>query len=218
MTVDSVEQGMPLVSEARAWLVSQGLRELEGFPIDLKVEQLDDWQGGGAEQGFYETAVKRVYITKGLSPVKFSAIACHELVHVWTFIVNFSHSRCSSFWCATPDWAEEGLCELLAYRYLKSLGTEEAEILAAMRIGGSYKGDEYRGAYVKGLQWAILKADGLGLEYFLDVIRNDIKERTCHWWRNKSKTRAGIERAIAKEREEMAPMRAMVAAIVDELL
>jgi hypothetical protein len=61
-----------------------------------------------------------MYIRKGLPAILFMGSVAHELAHVYTALRR---------WRLHP-WAEEGLGELLAYRFFHDLGTPEALFLA----------------------------------------------------------------------------------------
>jgi hypothetical protein len=59
-------------------------------------------------------------LRRGLPAHLFMGVVAHELAHVWTAIRR---------WRLHP-WAEEGLGELVAYRFYHDLGTPEALFLA----------------------------------------------------------------------------------------
>lgn len=54
----------------------------------------------------------RVTILKGLPYLLFCGVTLHELGHVWLTVHGITH---------LPGWAEEGLCEFLAYRFYSHL-------------------------------------------------------------------------------------------------
>jgi hypothetical protein len=61
-----------------------------------------------------------MYIRRNLPAILFMGVVAHELAHAWTALRR---------WRLHP-WAEEGLGELLAYRFFRDLGTPEALFLA----------------------------------------------------------------------------------------
>lgn len=62
-----------------------------------------------------------VAIRRGLPKPLFQGVTIHELTHVWCTV----HEVVS-----LPEWAEEGFCELLAYRYYTQLLSPEGKFFA----------------------------------------------------------------------------------------
>ncbi len=67
--------------------------------------------------GVMDAKIRGVALLIGLPPTLFEGVVAHELGHVWTWVHSIFH---------LPDWAEEGFCNLLQYRYYGYLGTTEA--------------------------------------------------------------------------------------------
>ena len=59
---------------------------------------------------------------QGLPAPLFQGVVVHELGHVWLVVHDIK---------GLPPWAEEGFCELLAYRYYSGLNTPEGRFYAA---------------------------------------------------------------------------------------
>src|SRR5207237_957586 len=62
------------------------------------------------------TDVNGVAILRGLPMALFQGVAAHELGHAWLIVQGIK---------GLPSWAEEGFCELLAYRFYAGTGTTE---------------------------------------------------------------------------------------------
>ena len=63
------------------------------------------------------TDVDGVAVLAGLPTPLFEGVVTHELGHVWLIAHGIK---------GLPQWAEEGFCELLAYRYYTQLNTPES--------------------------------------------------------------------------------------------
>jgi LIM domain/Protein DA1 len=69
----------------------------------------------------YSSHVEGVAVLQGMPPTLFAGVVLHELGHVWLTVHQIEQ---------LPPWAEEGFCQLLSYRYYKSLNTPEARFHA----------------------------------------------------------------------------------------
>ena len=63
------------------------------------------------------TNVDGVAVLEGLPTPLFDGVVAHELGHVWLIVHGIK---------GLPQWAEEGFCELLTYRYYKQMNTPES--------------------------------------------------------------------------------------------
>ena len=68
------------------------------------------------------TQVNGIAILHGLPTTLFQGVTMHELGHVWLIMHGIQN---------LPPWAEEGFCELLAYRYYQHLNSPEARYHAS---------------------------------------------------------------------------------------
>lgn len=68
------------------------------------------------------TEVGGVAVLQGLPSTLFQGVTIHELGHVWLIVHGVK---------GLPLWAEEGFCELLAYRYHTQLNTPEGLYFAS---------------------------------------------------------------------------------------
>jgi hypothetical protein len=132
--IETKEQAQPLFRQVVQWVNGQGLR-YNNLPIHLELcgratlakymqgRDLPDALGATAGKFYTENGrivraeVSGVAILLGLPSTLFRGVVAHELGHVW--FVTQSIQR-------VPSWAEEGFCELLAYRYYSELNTPES--------------------------------------------------------------------------------------------
>ena len=61
--------------------------------------------------------VDGISVLRGLPSILFQGVTVHELGHAWLAVQGVQ---------GLPSWAEEGFCELLAYRFYKELNTPES--------------------------------------------------------------------------------------------
>ena len=127
--VTSPEQAQRLIRRVLRW--AQGLGIVLGPAFVLRVTLTDRPSDRPGHLG--STLIRSVvtprgerrrvlgmYIRRSLPATLFMGVVAHELAHVWTALRR---------WRLHP-WAEEGLGELLAYRFFRDLGTPEALFLA----------------------------------------------------------------------------------------
>jgi hypothetical protein len=103
---------LKLQIELTEWNVLPHLsgRVMNGHALGLTLQRVS--VKGGTRQG-----VDKVAILRGMPQVLFEGVASHELGHVWLAVQVKS---------LLPMWAEEGFCELLAYRRYQAIGTKES--------------------------------------------------------------------------------------------
>ena len=131
--VETIEDARPLYAHVVQWAGNQGIK-YNNLPLRLelcdrtRVAQLLHGRSGGHPLGVttsttstqngrvVSTQVTGVAILAGLPPTLFQGVTMHELGHVWLIAHGVQ---------GLPEWAEEGFCELLAYRFYQSLQTPE---------------------------------------------------------------------------------------------
>lgn len=122
--VENIAQARLLTKQVVRWARNLGMR-FGGLP--LRVCLMDRLaRPGRLGITFYQTLIRRrklvrtkilgIAVVRGLSPIRFQGVVAHELGHVWTAL------HCVRL----QPWAEEGFCELLAYRFYVDLGTAES--------------------------------------------------------------------------------------------
>ncbi len=137
--VETIEEAKPLYARVVHWASSQGLT-YNNLPLKLelcdrtKLAQLLHERSSTHSLGvtmsttytengrIVRTAVSGVAILHGLPAPLFQGVTMHELGHVWLVVHGVRN---------LPAWAEEGFCELLAYRYYQYLNTPEAHYHAS---------------------------------------------------------------------------------------
>jgi phage FluMu protein Com len=137
--VETIEEARPLYERVKRWANSQGLT-YSNLPLGLelcdraKLAQLLRERGGSHSLGVtmgntytqdghvIRTEVSGVAILHGLPATLFQGVTMHELGHVWLIVHRIQN---------LPAWAEEGFCEVLAYRYYQYLNTPEAHYHAS---------------------------------------------------------------------------------------
>ena len=62
--------------------------------------------------------VNGIAVLQGLPAVLFQGVTAHELGHVWLIVHGIQD---------LPNWAEEGFCELLSYRYYTEMATDKVD-------------------------------------------------------------------------------------------
>jgi LIM domain/Protein DA1 len=136
--VETIEEAKPLYARVVHWASSQGLT-YHNLPLSLelcdrtKLAQLLRERSGAHSLGattsatytqdgrVVRTQVNGVAVLQGLPATLFQGVTMHELGHVWLIVHGVQ---------GLPIWAEEGFCELLAYRYYQDLHTPEGNYYA----------------------------------------------------------------------------------------
>lgn len=135
--IETLEQANPLFGKIVQWVNGQGLR-YQNLPLRIELVsrdqlfQIDPKSSnpktlGTAMKEFHTAAgrlpqvrIKGVAILRGLPATLFHGVTVHELGHVWLAVHGVLLIR----------WAEEGFCELLAYRYYSQENTPESRFRA----------------------------------------------------------------------------------------
>jgi hypothetical protein len=171
--IETIDQARPIFSQLKRWVNAQGLMynnlhlslELVDRP---KLAELITGRAGTAgihSQGvtlitthslngrIAGIEVNGIAVLKGLPSTVFQGITIHELGHVWLIVHDIM---------GLPPWAEEGFCELLAYRYYTQLNTDESR----------YHADSIESnpdpVYGDGFRRVRAKADAMGFQRFVD--------------------------------------------------
>lgn len=132
--IESIAQARPLFARLVQWVNGQGLLYNNlNLHIELRnrqqlaqlLRQPNDTRSLGAtlhttytENGrVVRTEVNGVAILRGLPATLFQGVTVHELGHAWLAVHGVVD---------LPDWAEEGFCELLSYRFYTQMDTTES--------------------------------------------------------------------------------------------
>lgn len=132
--IETSEQARTAFAGVKRWVGSEGL-SFNNFPISLQLCNRDYLAKHGGVIGQphmlgitlstihtlngreTHTDVDGVAVLTGLPTPLFDGVVTHELGHVWLIAHGIK---------GLPQWAEEGFCELLAYRYYTQLNTPES--------------------------------------------------------------------------------------------
>jgi hypothetical protein len=131
------DQCSPIFPRLTKWINNQGL-QYNNLPLRMELvnrtqlTQLQSQGGNGDALGVTlmqktisifgaKTNFDGVGILQGLPSILFQSVAVHELGHVWLGLHNIS---------PLTNWAEEGFCQLLAYRLLTQMSTKEGSYFA----------------------------------------------------------------------------------------
>jgi len=127
--VASPEQAQRLIRRVLRWAQGLGIVLDPAFVLRVTLTDRPSDRPGHLGSTLIQSVVtprgerRRVLgmsIRRGLPALLFMGVAVHELIHIWAALRR---------WRLHP-WAEEGLGELLAYRFFRDLGTPEALFLA----------------------------------------------------------------------------------------
>lgn len=137
-SIETVEQAQPYFQQCKEWIARQGFR-FNQLPLRLELRDratlltllqnrainhpLGVTLSSTRIQGGYAlpSHVEGVAVLQGMPSTLFCGVTLHELGHVWLVVHGVEH---------LPSWAEEGFCQLIAYRYYTSLDTPEARYRA----------------------------------------------------------------------------------------
>jgi hypothetical protein len=171
--IEVKDEAQPIFKRLIQWVGSQGLRYNN---LHLSLELCDRamlahyLQGkpdhrtlGATLRSTYSkngrvvrTEVEGVAILQGLPEVRFEGVVIHELGHVW-LVVHDIHGL--------PSWAEEGFCELLAYRYYSQILTHEHQYYAQGILNNPDP------VYGEGFRRVRAIADRMGFQHFIEQLR-----------------------------------------------
>jgi hypothetical protein len=131
--IETIEDARPWYDEVKRWIGSQGL-VYNNLPLSLELCSRDRLATllqdrhlthayGATLSASYSLNGQKMYaevrgvaVLRGLPAALFQGVTAHELGHVWLIVHDINH---------LPDWALEGFCELLAYRWHNSANTDE---------------------------------------------------------------------------------------------
>ncbi|MBE3557845.1 MAG: protein DA1 [Ktedonobacteraceae bacterium] len=173
--IETVEEARPYYTQVKQWVGSQGL-VYNNLPLSLdlcgpqRLAELlhESCQNpthayGATVSSSYvhkgqvlSSEVKGVAVLRGLPAILFQGITVHELGHVWLVVHGIR---------PLPTWAEEGFCELLAYRFYHEINTPESRYYIT---GMEQNPDPIYGA---GFRRIRALADKLGFSRFLATMR-----------------------------------------------
>jgi hypothetical protein len=171
--IDSVEEARPIFKQLIQWVSSQGLR-YNNLPLSLelcgraRLAQYLDKRGTAHSLGvtmsttytqdgrLIRTEVKGVAVFSGLPGMLFKGVTLHELGHVWLVVQGIDH---------LPAWAEEGFCELLAYRYYSEAPSVESRYHAENIARNSDP------VYGEGFRRVQAIAERMGWQRFIETLR-----------------------------------------------
>jgi hypothetical protein len=103
------------------------------------------------------TKINGIAVLQALPAVLFQGVTAHELGHVWLIVHNIND---------LPSWAEEGFCELLAYRYYQELQTVESRYYAQ----GTVRNPDP--IYGEGFRRVKVLSDTHGFPRFLEILQS----------------------------------------------
>jgi hypothetical protein len=169
--IETAAEARPIFRQLIQWVGSQGLR-YNNLPLGLELcgrntlarhlrdRHLPDSLGATMSVTYTEdgrvirTEIKGVAVLLGLPSALFQGVTIHELGHVWLIVHHIQDA---------PSWAEEGFCELLAYRYYTTLNTPEGRYHA---ISIERNTDPI---YGNGFRHIRTIADNMGFERFIET-------------------------------------------------
>ncbi|GAC1362416.1 MAG: hypothetical protein NVSMB44_17770 [Ktedonobacteraceae bacterium] len=174
--VETAAEAKPLFSQAIRWVSSQGLvynnlhlglelceREKlgqilqgrnQGHALGATTSVSHTYNGYDVHKE--HTEVSGVAVLRGLPVTLFQGVTIHELGHVWLIVHGIRN---------LPDWAEEGFCELLSYRYYNDQHTAES-LFHSMSI------EQNRDhVYGDGFRRIRVCADATGFPRFVELLR-----------------------------------------------
>ncbi len=171
--IETAEVAKPIFSQLIRWVGAQGLR-YNNLPISLELcdraklaqylnqRNLAHSLGATMSTSYLQngqvvrTEVRGVAVLHGLPSTLFRGVTVHELGHVWLIVNGIS---------GLPQWAEEGFCELLSYRYYTGLNTPEGRyhVTAIERNADPIYGEGFR--RVRGV------ADAKGFQRFIEIMQ-----------------------------------------------
>lgn len=136
--IETVEEARPLFKQLIQWVGAQGLRYHQ-LPLSLELctkaklrhylhENGPTHSLGATMSVSYaqegralRSEVSGVAVLQGLPALVFESVVVHELGHVWLVVQGAPRAEA---------WREEGFCEVLSYRYLRSRDTAESRFRA----------------------------------------------------------------------------------------
>ena len=171
--IETIEDAQPIFSQLKQWISNQGLR-YNNLPISLELcgratlshylQEMHDHHTLGVtlsttymENGrIVQNKVEKIAVLRGLPSFLFEGVVVHELGHAWLIVHGIQ---------GLPEWAEEGFCELLAYRYYGAQGTD----VARYRIESMLRNPDP--IYGEGFRRMRTLAKNIGFAQFLEQLR-----------------------------------------------
>lgn len=171
--IETSEAARPIFRSLIQWVGSQGLRynnlhlslELCGSAkLARYLQQRGQTHSLGATMSetytqdgrFLRSEVTGVAVLLGLPSTLFQGVTVHELGHVWLVVQGVEQ---------LPSWAEEGFCELLAYRYYMQMNTPESRYHATSIERNSDP------IYGEGFRRVRALSDQLGFSRLIEIIQ-----------------------------------------------
>lgn len=106
--------------------------------------------------GLKENSIAEILILSHLSHNHFCAVAAHEFGHAWMHLNGFP---------TLPPVVEEGLCELMAYQWLKSHHNPESHVYSARMLSNDHP------IYGEGFRQARVISRSMSLSDLLDCVK-----------------------------------------------
>lgn len=171
--IETSEQARAAFAGVKRWVGSQGLT-FNNLPLSLRLCDRDflakygralsqphmlgvtlstTQSMNGRER---RTDIDGVAVLQDLPTPLFEGVVTHELGHVWLIVQAIK---------GLPTWAEEGFCELLAYRYHMQLNTPES------RYHAENIANNPDPVYGEGFRGVRAIADRLGFQHLLETLR-----------------------------------------------
>ncbi len=132
--IETSDQAQPIFQRLMQWTTRQGLQynnyQIKLTLVDratltalLKDRSIKDSLGVTSHSAHtingrvVRIEVDGISVLRGLPSILFQGVTVHELGHAWLAVQGIQ---------GLPPWAEEGFCELLAYRFYKEMNTLES--------------------------------------------------------------------------------------------
>ena len=146
---NNLQTNVELCDRAKLATLMQGRKGTDTLGVTLSTTHTLNGQA-------IRTDVNGVAVLRGLPITLFQGVATHELGHAWLIVQGIK---------GLPSWAEEGFCELLAYRFFTGTGTAEGRYHAE----GIEKNPD--AVYGEGFRQVRAIVDAMGFARFVEVLQ-----------------------------------------------